>query len=151
MADIFDEVSEDLRKDQYKQIWQKYKKVIIAFFTILIISLLTFKYVEYYNLQKQIKISNLYLQGLQEIRDKKYKKAENTFKKIISESHDGYVLLSYFKLADISFKNKDTLSTFSIRGIPTTFIANKNFEVFAKVEGIIEWESKEFIKWLYSN
>ena len=110
MADIFDEVSEDLRKDQYKQIWQKYKKVIITFFTILIISLLTFKYIEYYNLQKQIKISNLYLQGLQEIRDKKYKEAENTFKNIISQSHNGYVLLSYFKLADISFKNKDILS-----------------------------------------
>ena len=25
MADIFDEVSEDLRKDQYKQLWLKYK------------------------------------------------------------------------------------------------------------------------------
>ena len=31
MADIFDEVSEDLRKDQYKQIWLKYKKFIIFF------------------------------------------------------------------------------------------------------------------------
>ena len=58
---------------------------------------------------------------------------------------------NYKKLEKYYDKNKDTLSTFSIRGIPTTFIANKNFEVFAKVEGIIEWESKEFIKWLYSN
>jgi len=32
--------------------------------------------------------------------------------------------------------------------LPTTFIVDKKFRVFAKVEGIIEWESDEFIKWL---
>ena len=37
MADIFDEVSEDLRKDQYKQIWLKYKKIIISFISIFIL------------------------------------------------------------------------------------------------------------------
>ncbi len=152
MADIFDEVSEDLRKDQYKQIWQKYKKVIITFFTILIISLLTFKYVEYYNLQKQIKISNLYLQGLQEIRDKKYKEAENTFKKIISESHDGYVLLSYFKLADISFKNKDTLSMESyydkiikLQNINSVY---KDFALILKVSNTSNLNGKQKIELL---
>ena len=48
-------------------------------------------------------------------------------------------------------KDKKIISMFSIRGIPTTFIANKDFEVFAKVEGIIEWDSRGFIKWLKSN
>ena len=37
---------------------------------------------------------------------------------------------------------------FSLRGLPTTFIFNKNYKVIAKVEGIIEWESKAFIDWL---
>ncbi len=32
MADIFDEVSEDLRKDQYKQIWFKYKNLLSLLF-----------------------------------------------------------------------------------------------------------------------
>ena len=45
-------------------------------------------------------------------------------------------------------KDKSVLSKFSIRGLPTTFIVDKEFRVFAKVEGIIEWESEEFIKWL---
>ena len=47
-------------------------------------------------------------------------------------------------------KEKKIISMFSIRGIPTTFIANKDFEVFAKVEGVIEWDSKNFIEWLKS-
>ena len=37
---------------------------------------------------------------------------------------------------------------FSLRGLPTTFIFNKELKAFAKVEGIIEWESEKFINWL---
>ena len=57
----------------------------------------------------------------------------------------------YSSLEKYFDKDKKIISMFSIRGIPTTFIANKDFEVFAKVEGIIEWDSKGFIKWLKSN
>ena len=42
-------------------------------------------------------------------------------------------------------KDKKILSSFNVRGLPTTFIADKNFRVFAKVEGIIEWDSKDFL------
>ena len=35
MADIFDEVSEDLRQDQMLQIWKKYGKFIIGFIILL--------------------------------------------------------------------------------------------------------------------
>ena len=45
-------------------------------------------------------------------------------------------------------KDKKVLSKFSIRGLPTTFIVDKKFRVFAKVEGIIDWESDKFIEWL---
>ena len=48
MADIFDEVSEDLRKDQYKQIWLKYKKIIISFGLVFVLSVVTFKFIESY-------------------------------------------------------------------------------------------------------
>ena len=48
-------------------------------------------------------------------------------------------------------KDKKVLSKFSLRGLPTTFIVNKDYKVFAKVEGIIEWDSKSFINWLNKN
>ena len=47
--------------------------------------------------------------------------------------------------------DKSVLKNFSVRGLPTTFIANSDYKVFAKVEGIIEWDSKGFSKWLYKN
>ena len=47
--------------------------------------------------------------------------------------------------------DKSVLKKFTVRGLPTTFIITSDYKVFAKVEGIIRWESKEFQKWLYEN
>ena len=107
MADIFDEVSEDLRKDQYKQIWLKYKKIIVSFISIFVLSVIGFKYIEYYQEKKKIEIAMLYFDGLQEIENKNYDKAEVLFKEIIGNSDLGYTVLSYFKLANIKFNTKD--------------------------------------------
>ena len=107
MADIFDEVSEDLRKDQYKQIWLKYKKIIISFISILILSVIAFKSIEYYQEKKKIELSNLYFNGLAEIKNQNYKKAEVIFKKITKNADTGYAILSYFKLANINLIKKD--------------------------------------------
>ena len=106
MADIFDEVSEDLRKDQYKQIWFKYKKIIISFICIFVLSVMLFKYTQFYQEKKKNEISTLYFEGLKEFENKNYEKAEVLFKKIIGADF-GYTLLSYFKLAKIKFYIKD--------------------------------------------
>ena len=70
-------------------------------------------------------------------QDKSLDLAKNFFKK---NKHEA--LEKYFD------KDKKVLSKFSLRGLPTTFIINKDYKVFAKVEGIIEWHSKSFINWL---
>ena len=44
--------------------------------------------------------------------------------------------------------NKTISKNFSLRGLPTTFIFNNNLISFAKVEGIIEWDSYKFTEWL---
>ena len=73
-------------------------------------------------------------------QDNNLDKAENFFK------NNNYPYLEkYFDF------NKEVLKNFTLRGIPTTFIINSKYKVFAKVEGIIEWDSKEFKKWLYEN
>ena len=107
MADIFDEVSEDLRKDQYKHIWLKYKKFIISFIIIFTLSVITFKYLEHYQEKKKTEIAILYFEGIKEIKNKNYKKAEVIFNKIIEEADYGYSALSYFKLANINLIKKD--------------------------------------------
>ena len=107
MADIFDEVSEDLRKDQYKQIWLKYKRFIITFISIFVLSVIGFKYIQYYQEKKKTEVATLYFDGLKEIENNNYDKAELIFNKIIEDADFGYAVLSYFKLANINFNKKD--------------------------------------------
>ena len=43
MADIFDEVSEELKQDRLIQIWKKFSKYIISFFVITILTILSYQ------------------------------------------------------------------------------------------------------------
>ena len=69
----------------------------------------------------------------------------------VSEARDFFKKNNYKNLEKYYDFNKDFISKIKVRGLPTTFIANSKYEVFAKVEGAIEWDSKEFIEWLYNN
>ena len=50
---------------------------------------------------------------------------------------------------EIYFDSPITLAKkFGLRGIPTSILFNKNGEEFARIIGSIDFEDKEFIKWL---
>ena len=107
MADIFDEVSEDLRKDQYKQIWLKYKKIIISFVCIFVLSVAAFKYIEHYQEKKKIEMATLYFDGLKKLKIKTMIKLKIYLRKLLKSADLGYSTLSYFKLAYINLNKKD--------------------------------------------
>ena len=69
----------------------------------------------------------------------------------IEDSKKFFLKNNYEYLEKYFDENKNVINKFLVRGLPTTFIADKDFNVFAKVEGIIEWESKKFKTWLFSN
>ena len=52
MADIFDEVSEELKQDQLIQLWKKYSKLIITFFILLVLSVSTYQVYMIWNEKK---------------------------------------------------------------------------------------------------
>ena len=152
MADIFDEVTEDLRKDQIKQLWIKYKKIIIFISSFLVLFIISFKYFEYYKENKRIETSILYFKGIQEIKDKNYKKAEAIFKKIIRKADTGYTLLSYFKLANINLIKKDFQSMEvyydKIIGLDDINKAYKDYALILKISNSPNISNNEKIKLL---
>ena len=107
MADIFDEVTEDLKKDQYKEFWNNHKIKIISFLSFIILLFLAYKFTLYYLEQKKIKISNQFYEAITKIDISNSNEAENIFLNISDSSNSGYSLLALFKLADISFEKKD--------------------------------------------
>ena len=105
MADIFDEVSEELKQDQLIQIWKRYSKLIITFIFLIIISLISYQTYITWNKKKIEAISEQYFQALKELGDKNYSKSHNLFLKNSQNDKSGYGILSIFGLAESNYQN----------------------------------------------
>ena len=104
MADIFDEVSEELKQDQLVQVWKKYSKHIIIILSILILSSISyFLYGQWY--QKKLEnISTNFFSAVQKLEKTNYLDSSKDFSKNLSQDHNGYIMLSLFGLAETNFK-----------------------------------------------
>lgn len=106
MADIFDEVSEELKQDQLIQIWKKYSKLIITLISLIIISLISYQAYITWNKKKIEAISEQYFQALEELEDKNYSESHDLFLKNSQIDKSGYSTLSLFGLAESNYQNK---------------------------------------------
>ncbi len=105
MADIFDEVSEELKQDQLIQTWKKYSKLIITLILIIIISLGFYQAYIKWN-KKQIEaVSEQYFQALKKLEEKNYLKSHNLFLKNTNNDKSGYSTLSLFGMAESNYQN----------------------------------------------
>ena len=105
MADIFDEVSEELKQDQLIQIWKKYSKLIITFILLIIISLVSYQAYVTWNKKKIEEISEQYFQALKELENKNYSKSYSLFLKNSQNDTNGYGILAIFGLAETNYQN----------------------------------------------
>ncbi len=108
MADIFDEVSEELKQDQLIKTWKKYSKLIITLILLLIISLVSYQAYQSWNKKKIETISEQYFEALEKFETKKYSYSRNLFFKNLNNHKDGYQMLSLFGLAESNYKDGKT-------------------------------------------
>ena len=104
MADIFDEVSEELKQDQLIQFWKKYSKYFISIALVLIISFLGYFF---YNQWKQKTLENSssqYFSAIKKLENKEFESSLEDFSKGVNENNKGYKILSLFGLAEANFK-----------------------------------------------
>ena len=88
------------------------------------------------NLQKNISLNNLKIFPIN-ISQESLPKAESFFKEL------------NIKNLDIYFDSPITLAKkFSLRGIPTSILFNKEGKEFARIIGPIDFNDEEFINWL---
>ena len=105
MADIFDEVSEELKQDQLIQLWKKYSKFIITFFILLVLSVSTYKVYMIWNEKKLTESSEQFFSGLEKLDNKDFEKSAEIFLNSSLDLKDGYRVLSIFGLAHSNFEN----------------------------------------------
>jgi len=104
MADIFDEVNEELKQDQLKQIWNKYSKYIISVAFILFISVLGYFFYDKWKLEKIEVSSSQFFSGIEKLEKKEFLSSIEIFSKNVEQAHQGYKTLSLFGIAEANFK-----------------------------------------------
>lgn len=104
MADIFDEVSEELKQDQLKQIWNNYSKYIISVAFILFISALGYFFYDKWKLEKIEVSSSQFFSGIEKLEKKEFLSSIEIFSKNVDQAHQGYETLSLFGIAEANFK-----------------------------------------------
>ena len=105
MADIFDEVSEELKQDQLIKLWKKYSKLIIILILFIIISLVSYQAYVIWNKKKIEAISEQYFQALEKLEDKNYSNSHSLFLSYSQNHKNGYSILSLFGLAETNYQN----------------------------------------------
>ena len=104
MADIFDEVSEELKQDRLVQIWKKNSKYIISFFLIAVVLIISFQLFLNWSEKKLELSSQQFFNALQKLEEKKYEESFKIFLKSSMEENEGYRVLSLFGLAETNYK-----------------------------------------------
>ena len=105
MADIFDEVSEELKQDQLIKIWKKYSKLIIISILFIIISLISYQAYINWNKKKIEAISEQYFQALEKLEAKNYALSQTLFSNNSQKDNSGYRILFLFGLAESNYQN----------------------------------------------
>ena len=105
MADIFDEVSEELKQDQLIQFWKKYSKLIITFILLIILSMVSYQVYITWKKNKIEAISEQFFLALEKLEDKNYSESQSLFLNNSQNHKSGYSILSLFGLAETNYQN----------------------------------------------
>ena len=103
MADIFDEVSEELKHDQLIKTWKKYSKLIVSLIAIIIMSIISYQAYKSWNEKEIETISAQHFNALEKLENESFSESMELFLKN-SKQKNGYKILSLFGLAESNYK-----------------------------------------------
>ena len=147
MADIFDEVSEDLRQEKITQIWKKFSKVIISFIVFVIISICGYQgYISWKKNQLNAQ-AEFFFNALNNLENNNIQKSKDFFLKNSSGNGDGYQMLSIFGLAENHFKdNKIEKMRQNYQSIYDNTTFDNYYRDLARILSVIRDKKSPYVK-----
>lgn len=106
MADIFHEVDEEVRREQFKKLWDKYSIVLIAAAVLIVAGIAGWRGYEYYIGKKAAEAGAQFESALTLVEQGKQAEAETVFAKIAGDAPQGYRLLARFQAASALARTK---------------------------------------------
>ena len=101
MANIFNEVDEDIRKERYQSLWNKYGKYVISLIVLIIVIFSLSQYSKQKNITDNKKLLDIYYSAAEKIEINQYELANKSLVKVYNEKNKTLSALSGFKLAEI--------------------------------------------------
>jgi hypothetical protein len=99
VSEIFDEIDEDVRRDQLKKLWEKYSVVIIAGAILIIASVGGWRGYQYVEAKKAAEAGAAFDKAVELSDASKHTEAEAAFADLVAKAPFGYRVLSRLRLA----------------------------------------------------
>ena len=110
MANIFNEVDEDIRKERYQNLWSKYGKYIIGFLVLIVTIFSLTQYLQSKNTSDNKKILDTYFTAIESIEKNQLDLVDQNLKIVYNEKNKTLAAVGSIKLSQVyledSQKNK---------------------------------------------
>ena len=99
MSDIFQEVDEEVRREQLKKLWERYGGLVIALCVLVVVAVGGWRGYQYWQAKKAAAAGDAFQQALLLSADGKNKEAEQAFAKVAADGTASYRMLAKFREA----------------------------------------------------
>lgn len=99
MSEIFDEVNEELRREQLRRIWERYSGLIVGAAVLVVVAVGGWRGYEFWQAEQSAKAGTAFEAAVTLAEANKTAEAEAAFAKIGTEGAGGYRLLARFRAA----------------------------------------------------
>ena len=100
MSELFDEVDEELRREQIKKIWERYSFLIIGVAILIVASVGGWRGYQYLEGKKAAEAGSAFQSAVALAEEKKHAEAEAAFNKVAAEGAKGYRSLALVRAAN---------------------------------------------------
>jgi hypothetical protein len=99
VSELFDEVDEEVRREQLKKLWEKYSLYIIAVAILIVAAVGGWRGYQYLEAKKAAEAGDAFNKAVELSEQNKHSEAETAFSNLVAKAPYGYRLLSRFRLA----------------------------------------------------
>ncbi len=114
MTDIFDEVDEELRHDNWRKLWKSYGKYVVTVLLIIVVSTGAKVGWDEYSLQKRMETSEAFISAVRLASANQIPEALSELAVIKEEGAAGYSLLAQFRAAALRLEEGEDLEAVKI-------------------------------------
>lgn len=108
MSELFNEIDEDLRREQLKKLWDRYSLLIIGAAVLVIVGVAGWRGYQYYDAKRSAEAGAAFEAAVTLADDNKHAEAEAAFTKLAAEAPRGYRTLARLRAAaELSTHDRD--------------------------------------------